>query len=85
MVSMLIKFRKEYGVYSKQQKLDMDLYPDEEEMEDLILDDERQHHWRMVFKDNDGGVDDVKKIMHAKKQDFYINKNRVLINGEYSV
>ena len=26
--------------------------PDEDEMEELILDDEIENHWRMVFKDN---------------------------------
>ena len=30
----------------------MEDYPDEEEMEDVKLDDERERHWRMVFKDN---------------------------------
>ena len=30
----------------------MEDYPDEEEMEDVKLDDERERHRRMVFKDN---------------------------------
>ena len=45
----------------------MDPDPDEEDMEDVKLDDERERHWRVVFKDNDGGVDDKKVILHAKR------------------
>ena len=30
--------------------------PDEEEMNGVNLDNKRERHWRMVFKDNDGGV-----------------------------
>ena len=30
---------------------------DEEEMEDVHLVDERERHWRMVFEENDVGVD----------------------------
>ena len=31
--------------------------PDEEDMEYVNLDDKKECHWRMVFEDNDGGVD----------------------------
>ena len=41
--------------------------PDEEEMDDINLDDERDFHWRMVFEDNDGGVGDAKALLHAKR------------------
>ena len=40
--------------------------PDEEEMDDVNLDDERGHHWRMVFEDNDRGVDDEKSLLTTK-------------------
>ena len=30
------------------------------EMEGVTLDDERERHWRIFFKDNEGGVDDEK-------------------------
>ena len=43
----------------------MEGYPDEEEMDDVNIDDEREHHWRMVFEDNEGGVDDKKALLHA--------------------
>ena len=44
-------------------------------MEDVNLDDERERHWRMVFKDNDGGVDYAKALLHAKRWDIYVNEN----------
>ena len=37
--------------------------PDEEEMDAVNLDDERECHWRMVFEDNGGGVDNAKKLL----------------------
>ena len=39
-------------VGGKYDQSDMYLDPDEEDMEDLIIDDKRDRHWRMVFKDN---------------------------------
>ena len=45
----------------------MDPYPDEDKMEDVKLDDEREHHCMIVFEGNDGGVDDKKAILHAKR------------------
>ena len=44
----------------------MEPYPDEEDMEDVRLDNERERHWRMIFEDKDGGVDHQKGILHAK-------------------
>ena len=37
--------------------------PDEEEMKGVNLDDKREHHWRMVFEDNGGGVGDAKALL----------------------
>ena len=54
-------------------------------MEDANLDDEREHHWRMVFKDNDGGVDDTKSLLHAKRWGVYVNENQKLVKGGYLV
>ena len=31
--------------------------PGEEEIEDMKLDEKRDHHWRIIFKDNDVGVE----------------------------
>ena len=38
---------------------------DEEEKDDININDERERHWRNVFEDNEGGVDE-KAFLHAK-------------------
>ena len=42
-------------------------------MKDVNLDDKRECHWRMVFEDSYGGVDDAKVLLHAKRLDVYVN------------
>ena len=37
----------------------------------MVLDDDRDRHWCMVFKDNNGGVDGTKVLLHANKWDVY--------------
>ena len=57
--------------------------PDEEEMENVNLDNKKERHWRMVFKDNDGGVYDSKEMLHAKRWDIYVNERGKLVKGGY--
>ena len=59
--------------------------PDEEEMDNINLDDERECHWRMVFEDNDGGVDDAKALLHAKRWYIYVNEKEKIVKGGYLV
>ena len=66
-VHVVLNFHKEDGVDRKEDQADVYPHPDEEEMEDMILDNERDCHWRMVFEDTDGGVDD-------KRWDVYTNE-----------
>ena len=47
--------------------------PHEDEMDDVNIDDERDRHWRNIFEDNEGGVDDKKALLHAKCWDVYLN------------
>ena len=54
-------------------------------MDNVNLDDEREHHWRMVFEDNDGGVDDTKVLLHAKRWYIYVNEKEKLVKGGYLV
>ena len=54
--------------------MDVDNYTNEEDMDDANLDDEKERHWRMVFEDNDGGVDDTKALLHANRWDVYVNE-----------
>ena len=44
----------------------MDMYPDEEDMEDVRIDNKRNYHWRIFFEKNYGGVDNEKSLIHAK-------------------
>ena len=70
----MLQFKKEVGVESKEERADVDGDPDEEEMEDINLDGKRERHWRMVFKDNYGGVDDAKALLYAKRWYLYVNE-----------
>ena len=47
---------------------------DEEDMDDVNIDNEREHHFRMVFEDNDGGVVDKKALVHSKRWYVYLNE-----------
>ena len=75
-VHVLLHFHKEVGVDSKEEQDNVYPDPDEEDTGGLILDDGRELHWRIVFADNDGGVDYQKAILNANKWDVYMNKKR---------
>ena len=38
------------------------------------INNEREHYWRIIFKDNNGEVDDEKYLMHAKRWNVYMNQ-----------
>ena len=58
---------------------------DDKDMEDVKLDDKRGHHWRIIFKENDGGVDYNKELLHAKRWDVYTNEKLKIVKGGYFV
>ena len=45
---------------------------DKEDMEEVTLENERKHHYRVVFEDKRGGIDDEKAFLHAKIWDLYM-------------
>ena len=49
----------------------METDTDEEKNEDVVLDDERESYWNIVFEDNNGGVDGVKDLLHDNNWDVY--------------
>ena len=59
-------------VDNKEDKADVDDDPNEKDMEYVNLDNGRERQWRMVFEDNDGGVDYAKALLHAKRWDIYV-------------
>ena len=54
-------------------------------MEDIKIDDERERHRKMVFEENDGGVDDRKALLHDKRWYVYMNQKENIIKGGYLV
>ena len=63
----------------------MEDYPDEEEIYYVNFYNERERHWRIVFEDNDGGVDNKKALLHDHRWDVYVNEKENIIKGGYSV
>ena len=84
-VYVMIRFLKEVGVDSKEEQADVEDDPAEEDMDDANLDDERERHWRMLFEDNEGGVEDSKAFIYAKSWDVYVNEKGDLVKGGYLV
>ena len=66
-VYVILHFNNEDSVGRKEEQKYVEQDPDEEEMESVKLDDGMERHWRMVFEDNDGGVDDKKCNGAVKK------------------
>ena len=42
---------------------------EKDETEDAILDDGKQCHYMIFFGDNNGGIDDKKELIHARRWD----------------
>ena len=41
----------------------------------MKLYNERECHWKMVFEENDGGVENKKVLLHYNMWDIYKNEN----------
>ena len=82
-VYFMLRFKNEVFVYINDEQADVKDDPDDKLMGDVILDNQREHHWRMVFEDNDRGVENAKAFLHAKRWDIYVNEN--MVNGGYLV
>ena len=63
----MLWFKKEVDVDIDEDQTDVEDYPDEEEIDDVNLEDERERHRRMVFKDNDEGVGYKKVLLYSKR------------------
>ena len=81
----MLQFKKEVGVDSKEEQEDVEDDHDEEGMDYVNIDNERERQRRMVFKENKGGVDDKKALIHAKRWDLYVNEKEQLVKGKYLV
>ena len=57
----------EDGVENRQKEVGVELDPDEEDIEDVVLDDDRERHWCMVFYDNNVRVQGKKALNNANR------------------
>ena len=73
-VYVMIRFKIDFGAESKEEQAGVEDDTDEKEMDNVNLDHERERHWRMVFGNNCGGVDDKKALLHAKRWYVYANE-----------
>ena len=84
-VYVILRFKKDVSFESNEEQPYVEDGPDEEEMEYVKLYYERERHCRMVFKDNDGGVDNKKALLHAKRWGVYVNEKENIMKGGYLV
>ena len=57
-VYVLLQFKTEDRIENKEEQTELENDPDEEEKDDINIDDERERHWKYVFEDNEGCVDE---------------------------
>ena len=57
-IYVLLNFKKEDDVNRMEEKMQIKADPDDEDIKDIVIDDERDHNWKMVFEDNEAGRDD---------------------------
>ena len=43
-------------------------------MEDIVLDEKREIHWRMIFGKHEVAGDDYKALLYAKRWYLYMSK-----------
>ena len=70
----MLNFKNYVGFDSKEEQAELDNDPDEEDTDDVNIGDERERHWRNVFEDNEGGVDNNKALLHTTRWDLYVNE-----------
>ena len=82
-VYISINLVKDDGVDKREYKVGVQLDPNEEDIEDVVLDDDREHHWRMALEENNGRVDGIKALLHANKWYVYNPEKEALVKGGY--
>ena len=80
-VYVLLQFKTEDKIDNTEEQTELENDPDEEDEYEINIDDERERHWRNIFEDNEGGVDD-KEFLHAKRWDLYLNNKEKLVKGK---
>ena len=78
-----LHFIKEDGSDYREEQVGVDLDTDEGEIQDVVSDDEKKRHCRMVLEDNNGGVYRMKSLIYAKKWDVYNLYKEALVKCGY--
>ena len=68
-VSVYQNFIMVDGVEKREQRVGADPDHDEKEIKDVVIDDERELYWRIVFEGKNGEVDGNKAPLHSRMQD----------------
>ena len=83
---VLLHFNNKVHVNRNEDQLDTDSDMYEDEMEGVIINNEREPQGRMVKRENYGGVYDKKAVVHDKRWDVYMSEKILLyIKGVYFV
>ena len=83
-VYVILWFKTEDEIENKEEQMELKIDPDEEEKDEININDERERHWRNVFENNEGGVEE-KALIHAERWDLYLYEKDKLVKGKYSV
>ena len=75
-VYILINFNNWGGVDRKEDQKYVKSDTDQYDMEGTIIDNEIECLWRIFFKDNQGGLDYQKTILHPNMWGLYINQKQ---------
>ena len=68
---ILLKFNQEGGVDIEVDHIDIEANPEMQDLQDIILDNERECHWGVVFEDNSSGKDNKESFLRANRQYLY--------------
>ena len=79
-VYVILQLKTEDKIDNKEEQMELENGPDEEEKDDINIDNERERHWRNVFEENEGGVDE-KALLHAKRWGLYFNEKGKTCKG----
>ena len=75
----------EDGVDKREDQFGVNLEPDAEEIEDVVLYDEIECHWRMVFEDKNGEVHGKNTLLHKRRWDLPHLRESCLQSNSVSV
>ena len=75
----------EDGLDKREEEVGVEIYPDKEEIKYVVLDDDIDLHWRMVFEDKNGRVEGKKVLLHENRWDVYNLDKEELMKDGYSV